>query len=78
MPKFWNFLSSKSFVCDADEEEVRNLVVWLEDQRIRFYKIGEREQLRDIKSSRWLETLKKVQASLIDYMLLQLCSQPPL
>lgn len=42
-----------------NEEEVRNLVVWLEDQRIRFYKIGEREQLRDIKSSRWLETLKK-------------------
>ncbi|KAK2567291.1 RNA transcription [Acropora cervicornis] len=33
-----------------NEEEVKNLVVWLEDQRIRLYKIGEREQLRDIKS----------------------------
>ncbi|XP_068681780.1 RNA transcription, translation and transport factor protein-like [Montipora foliosa] len=42
-----------------NEEEVRNLVVWLEDQKIRLYKIEEREQLRDIKNSGWLKALRK-------------------
>lgn len=34
--------------------------MWLEDQRIRLYKIEDREQLRDVKSSDWLKTLRKV------------------
>ena len=36
------------------------MVVWLEDQRIRLYKIEERVELRDVKSSEWLKTLRKV------------------
>lgn len=42
-----------------NEEELRNLVVWLEDQRIRLYKIEERVQLRDIKSSQWMKAFRK-------------------
>ncbi|XP_073249220.1 RNA transcription, translation and transport factor protein-like [Porites lutea] len=41
------------------DEEVRNLVVWLEDQRIRLYKIEERVELRDVKSSEWMKTFRK-------------------
>lgn len=36
------------------------MVVWLEDQRIRLYKIEERVELRDVKSSEWLKTFRKV------------------
>ena len=43
-----------------DEEEFRNLVVWLEDQRIRLYKIEDRVELRDVKSTEWVKTLRKV------------------
>jgi len=42
-----------------NEEEFRNLVVWLEDQKIRLYKIEDRVELRDVKSSEWLKTLRK-------------------
>ncbi|KAM7435790.1 hypothetical protein ABFA07_014302 [Porites harrisoni] len=42
-----------------NDEEVQNLVVWLEDQKIRLYKIEERVELRDVKSSEWLKTLRK-------------------
>ena len=34
--------------------------MWLEDQKIRLYKIEERVQLRDIKSSEWMKTFRKV------------------
>lgn len=44
----------------TDEDEFRNLVVWLEDQKIRWYKIEDRGELRDVKSSEWLKTLAKV------------------
>lgn len=44
----------------TDEDEFRNLVVWLEDQKIRWYKIEDRGQLRDVKSSEWLKTFAKV------------------
>ncbi|XP_076848528.1 RNA transcription, translation and transport factor protein [Brachyhypopomus gauderio] len=36
-----------------DETEFRNFVVWLEDQKIRHYKIEDRGQLRNIPSSQW-------------------------
>jgi len=44
----------------TDEDEFRNLVVWLEDQKIRWYKIEDRGELRDIKSSEWLKAFAKV------------------
>ena len=44
----------------TDEDEFRNLVVWLEDQKIRWYKIEDRGELRDMKSSEWLKTFAKV------------------
>lgn len=42
-----------------NEEEFRNLVVWLEDQKIRCYKIEDRVELRDIKRSEWMKTFRK-------------------
>lgn len=42
-----------------NEDEFRNLVVWLEDQKIRWYKIEDRGELRDVKSSEWLKTFAK-------------------
>jgi len=42
-----------------DELQVRNLIVWLEDQRIRFYKIEDREALRNVTSVSWVAALKK-------------------
>ncbi|XP_078000863.1 RNA transcription, translation and transport factor protein-like [Glandiceps talaboti] len=46
--------------CDlSDEKQWRNVVVWLEDQKIRLYKIEEREALRNISSSGWPEALKQ-------------------
>ncbi|KAL9954076.1 hypothetical protein ACROYT_G041568 [Oculina patagonica] len=42
-----------------NEDEFRNLVVWLEDQKIRWYKIEDRAELRDVKSSEWLKTFRK-------------------
>lgn len=42
-----------------NEDEFRNLVVWLEDQKIRYYKIDERKELRDTKRIEWTKSLKK-------------------
>ncbi|XP_058957618.1 RNA transcription, translation and transport factor protein isoform X1 [Pocillopora verrucosa] len=42
-----------------NEDEFRNLVVWLEDQKIRYYRIEEREELRDTKKNEWTKTFKK-------------------
>ncbi|KAE8586630.1 hypothetical protein XENTR_v10021719 [Xenopus tropicalis] len=36
-----------------DETEFRNFLVWLEDQKIRHYKIEDRGKLRNIHSSEW-------------------------
>ena len=51
---------SMSFFCPIDEKQVRNLVVWLEDQKIRFYNTTEREPIRDTDSQYWIGALKKV------------------
>lgn len=48
----------------TDEDEFRNLVVWLEDQKIRWHKIEDRGGLRDVKNSEWLKTFAKV----VDYL----------
>jgi len=42
-----------------DEPQFRNLIVWLEDQKIRHYKIEDRDGLRDIQSSNWLSCYNK-------------------
>ncbi|XP_076314084.1 RNA transcription, translation and transport factor protein [Tachypleus tridentatus] len=42
-----------------DENEFRNVVVWLEDQKIRFYKIEDREDLRNINHSNWESVFKQ-------------------
>lgn len=43
-----------------NEAEVRNLVLWLEDQKIRFYKIEEREGLRAIEDpNQWTPAFSK-------------------
>ncbi|XP_029300846.1 RNA transcription, translation and transport factor protein [Cottoperca gobio] len=41
-----------TFDC-TDETQFRNCIVWLEDQKIRHYKIEERGNLRNIPSSDW-------------------------
>nr|CAD7439104.1 unnamed protein product [Timema bartmani] len=42
-----------------DENQFRNLVIWLEDQKIRHYKIEDRQPLRDIKSADWPKAFKR-------------------
>ncbi|XP_071834351.1 RNA transcription, translation and transport factor protein-like [Apostichopus japonicus] len=36
-----------------DEQQWRNLIVWLEDQKIRMYKIEDRKRLRDTSTGNW-------------------------
>ncbi|CAG7836065.1 unnamed protein product [Allacma fusca] len=43
----------------ADESKVRNLVVWLEDQKIRQYKVDERDDLRNTQSATWASAYDK-------------------
>ena len=42
-----------------DKGDVKALVVWLEDQKIRSYKIEERESLRNDTGDQWWSTFKK-------------------
>lgn len=44
----------------SDETQFRNCVVWLEDQKIRHYKIEDRGNLRNIPSSDWPKAYQKV------------------
>ena len=44
----------------VDEQQFRNLVVWLEDQKIRQYKIEERTALRTVSAVVWQEDFHKV------------------
>jgi len=44
----------------SDETEFRNFIVWLEDQKIRHYKIEDRGNLRNIPSSDWPKYFEKV------------------
>lgn len=47
-----------------DEKHFRNLVLWLEEQKIRHYKIEERTDLRKINSSEWSKTFDKYKSEL--------------
>lgn len=44
----------------SDETQFRNCIVWLEDQKIRHYKIEDRGNLRNIPSSDWPKAYQKV------------------
>lgn len=43
-----------------DENQFRQIVVWLEDMKIRLYPIDGRQNLRDVVNSQWEQTLRKV------------------
>ncbi|KAM3968145.1 RNA transcription, translation and transport factor protein [Aphomia sociella] len=53
-----------SFNCE-DEKEYRSVVLWLEDQKIRHYKIEEREGLRNIDGDGWKEAYDMYQRDLV-------------
>ncbi|CAH4036514.1 RNA transcription, translation and transport factor protein [Pieris brassicae] len=54
----------ETFNCE-DEKEYRSVVLWLEDQKIRHYKIEEREGLRSIDSENWKEAYDIYQKDLV-------------
>ncbi|XP_062863369.1 RNA transcription, translation and transport factor protein [Trichomycterus rosablanca] len=43
----------------SDETEFRNFIVWLEDQKVRHYKIEDRGNLRNTSSSEWPKSFEK-------------------
>lgn len=49
----------------TDEKAYRSVVLWLEDQKIRHYKIEEREGLRNIDSDSWKEAYNAYQRDLV-------------
>jgi RLL motif containing protein 1 len=42
-----------------DEKQFRNLVLWLEEQKIRHYKIEDRAELRKVNNDSWLQAFEK-------------------
>ena len=60
-----NFALFLRIFYSADEEQFRNLVVWLEDKIIRFYKIGDRFLLRETSSNEWNTAFNKASAHFI-------------
>uniref|UniRef100_A0A8C9W1G5 RNA transcription, translation and transport factor protein n=1 Tax=Scleropages formosus TaxID=113540 RepID=A0A8C9W1G5_SCLFO len=54
-----DYHNPSGFNC-KDDTEFRNFVVWLEDQKIRHYKIEDRGNLRNIHSSEWPKFFEKV------------------
>ncbi|MCJ8737159.1 hypothetical protein PDJAM_G00020840 [Pangasius djambal] len=53
-----DYHNPSGFDC-TDETEFRNFIVWLEDQKIRHYKIEDRGNLRNISSSEWPKSFEK-------------------
>jgi len=53
-----NYHSSEKFDCKK-QHEYRSLVIWLEDQKIRHYKIEDRAGLRDLEAKNWSSDLHK-------------------
>lgn len=53
-----DYHNPSGFDC-TDESQFRNVIVWLEDQKIRHYKIEERGNLRNILSSEWPTAYQK-------------------
>ena len=48
------------FVFFPDVNEFRNLIIWLEDQKIRHYKIEDRAGLRNSGQDGWLKAFASV------------------
>lgn len=46
-------------ILNVGEKEFRNVILWLEDQKIRHYKIEDREGLRKLNSMAWVTAYKK-------------------
>jgi hypothetical protein len=44
---------------NIDDKHFRNIVIWLEDQKVRRYKIEERESLRNSTETEWGVMLKQ-------------------
>uniref|UniRef100_A0AAZ3Q601 RNA transcription, translation and transport factor protein n=1 Tax=Oncorhynchus tshawytscha TaxID=74940 RepID=A0AAZ3Q601_ONCTS len=53
-----DYHNPSGFDCN-DETEFRNFIVWLEDQKIRHYKIEDRGNLRNIPSSEWPKSFEQ-------------------
>lgn len=53
-----DYHNPNGFDC-TDETQFRNCIVWLEDQKIRHYKIEDRGNLRNILSSDWPQAYQK-------------------
>ncbi|KAK3093651.1 hypothetical protein FSP39_018471 [Pinctada imbricata] len=51
-------LVGNTIVSRADEGEFRNIILWLEDQKIRHFKIEDRAGLRNIKGSDWIKSFE--------------------
>lgn len=57
--KALNYHSPDSAIPMTKAEELKPLVVWLEDLKIRQYKIEERKSLREEEGGRWVDAFKK-------------------
>lgn len=53
-----NYHSPKEEVALNKTEDLKPLVVWLEDQKIRYYKIDDRKELRDATGKDWVAAFK--------------------
>lgn len=60
MLPFVHWLAGVSLLSSSDETQFRNCIVWLEDQKIRHYKIEDRGNLRNIPSSDWPKAYQQV------------------
>lgn len=49
-----------AFFYITDDNEFRNLIVWLEDQKIRHYKIEDRAALRNTPAPEWTKAFESV------------------
>ncbi len=59
-----NYHSPDEKVPMMDKKDLKPLVVWLEDQKIRHYKIEERKVLRETEGEKWVSVFKKYLSSL--------------
>jgi RLL motif-containing protein 1 len=57
--KALNYHSPDSAIPLANTKDLKPLVVWLEDQKIRHYKMEERGSLREAEGERWVDAFKK-------------------
>lgn len=44
----------------SDQKQYRNIIIWLEDQKIRHYKIEDRVGLRNVDNADWIKHFEAV------------------